>query len=354
MKRNKGITLIALIITIIVLLILVAVSVQVLIKSNLIGAAEKTTSKYKTAAEEEANGGTIEIGGKKYDSIEDYVPDGEVNWEKILEEANANPEKWRHPDQSSTNKDIGIGTDGKPVNLDLWNYIIIDTNQVSLGTFSGCNGIPGYQSSNIIDGKIQGTVPQYIYIDEKEEIYTVTNMYCTFYYCTNLIIAPKIPSSVINMDSAFYECSGLTTAPEIPSGVVNMDSAFHGCSSLSTAPEIPVSVINMGAAFWGCKNLIKAPNIPSNVTDIGYAFTSCSSLVAAPDIPASVKDMNYTFYGCNKLEGTMRIDANPTRYENFFYFVATEGAGLVVTGSSDMLNQIISTGSSTSKITKGQ
>lgn len=44
-KKNKGITLIALIITIVVLLILVAVSVNVLIKSNLIGIAEKTVKK---------------------------------------------------------------------------------------------------------------------------------------------------------------------------------------------------------------------------------------------------------------------------------------------------------------------
>lgn len=44
-KKNKGITLIALIITIVVLLILVAVSINVLIKSNLIGIAEKTVKK---------------------------------------------------------------------------------------------------------------------------------------------------------------------------------------------------------------------------------------------------------------------------------------------------------------------
>ena len=72
-NRNKGITLVALIITIVVMLILVAVSVNVIIKSNLIGTAEKTVDKYKTASEEEANGGTIEINGKEYASIEDYI-----------------------------------------------------------------------------------------------------------------------------------------------------------------------------------------------------------------------------------------------------------------------------------------
>ena len=43
MRRNKGITLIALIITIVIMLILVAVSTRVLIKSNLIGKAEITS-----------------------------------------------------------------------------------------------------------------------------------------------------------------------------------------------------------------------------------------------------------------------------------------------------------------------
>ena len=73
MKKNKGITLISLIITIIVMLILVAVSVNILIKSNLIGNAEKATNAYKTATEEEMNGGKIKIGDTEYDSIDDYV-----------------------------------------------------------------------------------------------------------------------------------------------------------------------------------------------------------------------------------------------------------------------------------------
>ena len=78
-NKNKGITLIALIITIIVMLILVAVSVNILIKSNLIGTAEKATNKYKTASEEESKGGVIEIDGKKYNSIEDYINLSSIN-----------------------------------------------------------------------------------------------------------------------------------------------------------------------------------------------------------------------------------------------------------------------------------
>ena len=51
--KNKGITLIALIITIVIMLILVAVSVNVLINSNIIGQAEKAAKGYKTAYEQE-------------------------------------------------------------------------------------------------------------------------------------------------------------------------------------------------------------------------------------------------------------------------------------------------------------
>ena len=73
MKENKGITLIALIITIVIMLILVAVSVNVLINSNIIGQAEKAAKGYKTAYEQESNIGQVTIGGKTYNSIEDYL-----------------------------------------------------------------------------------------------------------------------------------------------------------------------------------------------------------------------------------------------------------------------------------------
>ena len=78
-NRNEGITLVALIITIVVMLILVAVSVNVIIKSNLIGTAEKAVDKYNKVAEEEGNSGVIEIDGKKYNSIEDYINLSSIN-----------------------------------------------------------------------------------------------------------------------------------------------------------------------------------------------------------------------------------------------------------------------------------
>ena len=53
MKNTKGITLIALIITIIVMLILVATGVEVAIKEDLIGRAQKAVTDYDEAVQKE-------------------------------------------------------------------------------------------------------------------------------------------------------------------------------------------------------------------------------------------------------------------------------------------------------------
>ena len=73
MKRNKGITLIALIITILVMLILVGVTVNVIINSNILSSAKNTAKKWQDEAQKEAGNLTITIGGVEYASIEDYI-----------------------------------------------------------------------------------------------------------------------------------------------------------------------------------------------------------------------------------------------------------------------------------------
>ena len=74
-KEEKGITLVALIITIVVMLILVAVSINVLVNSNLIGHAEKTGDAYAGAIKNEEKLGNdgITINDKEYASIDDYI-----------------------------------------------------------------------------------------------------------------------------------------------------------------------------------------------------------------------------------------------------------------------------------------
>jgi len=70
--NEKAITLIALIITIIIMLILVGVSIQFVIKTDLIGVAQDAGDRTELAYEEEGNFSQINIDGKTYSSLEEY------------------------------------------------------------------------------------------------------------------------------------------------------------------------------------------------------------------------------------------------------------------------------------------
>ena len=75
MKNQKGITLIALVITIIVMLILVGVSVTVALNGGLFSTAQKATADTEAERDKELalSDGKVEINGEIYNSIDEYV-----------------------------------------------------------------------------------------------------------------------------------------------------------------------------------------------------------------------------------------------------------------------------------------
>ena len=100
-REEKGITLVALIITIVVMLILVAVSVNVIVNSDLIGHAEKTGDAYRNAiAKEEAYNPSIGNGK----TLDDYMKDA-----KIVEEVH----NWKVNGDSSNGLTVEIGQEIK-------------------------------------------------------------------------------------------------------------------------------------------------------------------------------------------------------------------------------------------------
>ena len=73
MKGQKGITLVALIITIIVMLILVGVSITVAINGGLFDKANEAGDSYQTAADQENAGNLIKNTTGEYISINDVI-----------------------------------------------------------------------------------------------------------------------------------------------------------------------------------------------------------------------------------------------------------------------------------------
>ena len=303
-RQNKGITLIALVITIIVMLILVAVTISMAINGGLFEKASEAGTKTNAAVANEQilASGKVTIDNVLYNSIDEYINSGkEVNFEELFETAT------KHPDQTETD-DIGIAEDGTIVNLDLWYYDLIgDNDEYRLSDNLGCKAT-GYKGDIVEpEGTIQGKVPMYIKEEGEDNFYPVTSMACTFVYNQELKIAPEIPSSVTDMYWTFYCCTSLAIPPELPDGV----------------------------------------------TDLGYTFFNCSSLTSAPEIPAGVENMKWTFTSCHKLSGTLKINANPTSYNSCLWTASSEsGCTLVLDGpNQDVLTNLLGKASSNSNIT---
>ena len=446
--KQKGVTLIALVITIIVLIVLAGVTINALIGENgIITKATESKNKDEQAEEKEkillaiasaqvdglgkltqnylqaeidnqfGNHKAIVIDNadeifivslvdrkKDYIITEDGVYDG-IDWNKAMAEAVA-PES---QDEERNNGVIGIGTDGKPVDMDLWEYTLMEDGTYGLNDINGLDGTgnlgrsAGYIGGYTEDGKILGTIPQYISNDNGKNFIEVTSMVHTFYECKSLIIAPEIPRTVKDMQVTFYQASNLITPPKsIPDSVNNLSYSFASCDKLNKMPklgknitdmmaafrytsitelngEIPSNLIELSTAFQGCSKLkyvnvemhdgIKNMSntfkdcseltsinitIPNTVKDMSGTFMNCSSLRSVNMIiPSSVTNLFQTFSICPKLEGRIQIDAtldesivftwNGKEYKGYmqtFDSSCQDGNGLIITGSSSYLEKI--------------
>lgn len=377
-QSAKGITLVALVVTIIILLILAGITISSLTSEEGVIKEAKTAKEQteRSGVEEQIELAIIKAEQKyRNPTLDDVIKElknnkvisdeGQVNRKtgavtsdlgyviegklddyiqlSLLEKFEMDVESFKHSEQSADNHDRAIGTDGKPVNLDLWKYFKTDDGEgYSLGKHYISEGEYGYDPKNIVDGKIQGKVPQYIYIAEEEKIYPVTKMDGTFCYSGNndgwtslgsLKEIPDIPSTVTILTGTFWGNTDLTSA-RIPNGVkILRADVFTNCSSLVSV-EIPESVetlmvANDGVYFKGCSNLkkievdgnnknysskngilfdkeqsklirypegkkdISVYKIPSSVTTINYyAFDKCTNL-SSINIPTNVTTIGY-------------------------------------------------------------
>ena len=348
LKQNKGITLVALIITIIVMLILVAVSVNVLIKSNLIGTAEKTVNKYSKAAEEESNGGTIEINGKKYASIEDYIegneqydPDGWVmawtcadggSWSDTIEEGGTAEgdivAKLYKTGSKITPSSFEFN--GKTCTFnegDEYNLVIEGTGTMgALMTTEGNNitGATGWHKSTAM--YMMGASDTCImpYVSKIVVGKGIKNIGGYAFGGDTGLKKVILSSEITSIDEyAFMYCTNLTSI-KIPENVKSIGiQAFDRCASL-TSVTIPSSVTSIGArAFDRCASLTSV-TIPSSVTSIeDETFKECTSL-SSVTIPNGVTSIGYdVFHFCTDLSKVKVLATNATVRGTAFYTLAT-------------------------------
>ncbi len=419
-EKQKGITLIALVITIIVLIILAGVTINALIGDNgILQKAQEAKERTQIGNEKEIIQlamAELQIREKELDAIErltflqqylnehlgegtaivDYdIEDGfiinmikenrqysvnfkgvelSVDWEKAMKEAVAPNEQIEERNQGA----IGIGTDGKPVNMDLWEYTLLEEGTYALNDEEVIHNAnienKGYLGGFNSQGEIEGKVPAYIKTKSDNHFKPVTDMNNTFRECTDMINAPEIPKTVTSMYTTFNSCTHLKKASILPNSLLNMYGLFYSCYELKEPPIIPQTVTNMSQAFVHCKKMEYLPKIPQSVTSLRGSFAYCVLVMQAPSIPTKVTDMKRTFIGCTNLKqlstaipetvdnlqetfaecpnltGTIQIEANPTSYEDCFRNTATNAGTLILTGNSHLLNEICATKSSNSII----
>ncbi len=350
-KNSRGITLVSLVITVIVLLILSTITINALNgdngilkrateakentqisqekeivqlavvnvvkdnkrmnQSNLQSEMDKQYKKGKTIVSDNGDSTFSVIfvdSNREYDVVSGEVKSGK-NWSEIKQNAKA-PEEQK---EERNNGVIGIGTDGKSVNMDLWEYTLKDgtytLNDIDdINDTNGANETKGYLGK-IIDGKIQGTVPMYIKAKTDKDFVPVTSLKDTFINLKNdfddFVTTPEIPSTVTNMQSTFSRCGKLVNITNLPPKLESLRWTFYKCTSLENFNQnIPDTVTTMEETFLGCGKLANFDKeLPKNLKTLKGTFYRCENLKAFDkEIPEGVTNMRSTFDQCKSLQ----------------------------------------------------
>ena len=282
LKKEKGITLIALVITIVILIILATVAISSIFGENgLIGYAERGKEESKGAYVQEARDLWIQerelakLTGKNPKSMEDILNELKVQGtlteqevEDILNDAN-NAIKIGSKTISFKVLDYDIV---EPDNIDDWLYRVEDDGTATLIGYKGKDTkviIP-----NTINGmqvkKIKSDSPGTATIWDKSICSGTTNS-STFGYSPiqSTITDVIISEGIEEIGSSTFIKSVALKNISIPNTVKKIgDTVFAGCESIKNI-EIPSSVNYIdGGAFKYCQTLTEI-TIPKSVTNMG-------------------------------------------------------------------------------------
>lgn len=285
----KGITIVALVVTIVIMLILVGVTVTIAINGGLIGTAKdsKEETRYTQVLAEkemwEQEERPTERFGIKSETLEDLIT--RLENEKLLTKKEA--EEVRKDGMTTIAKKwLVFGARKNVADASLWEYKLDKkTNLVTITKYLG-----------VMDDLTELTIPNFLLIDGKEYRVTKIEGHDAWQAIANFNGNVIISKGITEIGKASFNGANKITGVEIPDSVTLIsDYAFQYCKSL-TKIEIPGTVKKIGnwwgnvngQIFNGCSNL-KEVILEEGIEEIsGRAFDSCSK-VKEWKLPKSLK-----------------------------------------------------------------
>lgn len=285
----KGITIVALVVTIVIMLILVGVTVTIAINGGLIGTAKdsKEETRYTQVLAEkemwEQEERPTERFGIKSETLEDLIT--RLENEKLLTKKEA--EEVRKDGMTTIAKKwLVFGARKNVADASLWEYKLDKkTNLVTITKYLG-----------VMDDLTELTIPNFLLIDGKEYRVTKIKGHDAWQAIANFNGNVIISKGITEIGKASFNGANKIIGVEIPDSVTLIsDYAFQYCKSL-TKIEIPGTVKKIGnwwgnvngQIFNGCSNL-KEVILEEGIEEIsGRAFDSCSK-VKEWKLPKSLK-----------------------------------------------------------------
>lgn len=316
---KRGITLIALVVTIVILLILAGVTINTLFSDNgIIKKAQDAGNKMNEAINDELTqindltSELMEIMGENPRVTDIYVflyDDGTLSFgtkNEPIEGKNVLKEYGNIKGQEYTNL---TDEDSNSVSDTPW-----FNDRTSITTVSIIDEIVPLSTANWFHSCENLTEFENI---ERLDTSEVTDMSIMFYRCSSLSsldLSSFDTSKLESMASMFLSCTNLTSlnlSSFNTSNVTSMGSMFGYCSNLSEILGLERfntdKVKNMGTMFYSCTSLTSL-NLSSfntsNVTSMGWMFEQCRNLTSL-DLSSfntsNVTNMTRMFYKCSNL-----------------------------------------------------
>lgn len=322
-RKNSGITLVALVVTIIIILILAGIAISSLTNTGIFQITKDAKQKHEEA-ELDQNTKLDQYESK----IDEYLPDNKKEKAGLYDKDNNLLATWEEAEIDIERFDSIDYDSDEFKNYYLQYELTRIENEYSdhdYGSGSGGETERDLDISYIVNKAPKNsaaaalikypTTTKIIIPDGVKKIGCMAFMYC------NNLTEIKIPNSVTKIgEDAFNLCYNLKTI-EIPNSVTYMgDGTFSGCRKIDNV-KLSNNINSISVAmFCNCKSL-KTIQIPNNVKNIeSVAFNLCKNLEQI-EIPDSVTEIGHcAFLECDSLI-TAKLPSNLTKMgPRVFYF----------------------------------